>query len=73
MDGTDGLIDQLKHLVLPTMVLAMIPGAFIVRVTRAAVLETLGKDFIRTAARSERGGGNAPVLYRHALRAALVR
>lgn len=59
-----------RHLVLPACVLATIPGAFIMRVTRAAVLETLGKDFIRTA--RAKGAGERAVLYRHALRAALV-
>ncbi|MCG3146980.1 MAG: Glutathione transport system permease protein GsiC [Verrucomicrobiae bacterium] len=59
-----------RHLVLPACVLATIPGAFIMRVTRAAVLETLGKDFIRTA--RAKGAGERSVLYRHALRAALV-
>jgi peptide/nickel transport system permease protein/oligopeptide transport system permease protein len=59
-----------RHLVLPACVLATIPGAFILRVTRAAVLEALGKDFIRTA--RAKGAGERSVLYRHALRAGLV-
>ena len=68
--GPAGLLDQLHHLVLPAVVLATIPGAFIVRVTRAAVLDTLGQDFIRTA--RAKGATERTVLYRHALRAALV-
>jgi peptide/nickel transport system permease protein/oligopeptide transport system permease protein len=59
-----------RSLVLPACVLAMIPGAFIVRVTRSAVFETLSQDFIRTA--RAKGAGERSVLYRHALRAALV-
>ncbi|MEI6083740.1 MAG: ABC transporter permease [Verrucomicrobiota bacterium] len=59
-----------RSLVLPASVLALIPGAFIVRVTRAAVIETLGQDFIRTA--RAKGASERTVLYRHALRAALV-
>jgi len=51
-------------------VLAMIPGSFIVRVTRAAVLDTLRQDFIRTA--RAKGASERVVLYRHALGAALV-
>jgi len=58
------------HLILPALVLATIPAAFVARVTRAAVLETLGKDFIRTA--QAKGASESAVLYRHALRAALV-
>jgi peptide/nickel transport system permease protein/oligopeptide transport system permease protein len=58
------------HLVLPACVLATIPAAFVARVTRAAVLDTLGQDFIRTA--RAKGASERAVLYRHALRAALV-
>ena len=60
----------LDHLVLPALVLATIPAAFVARVTRSAVLETLGKDFIRTA--QAKGATERAILYRHALRAALV-
>jgi peptide/nickel transport system permease protein/oligopeptide transport system permease protein len=59
-----------RSLVLPATVLAMIPGSFIVRVTRAAMLETFSQDFIRTA--RAKGASERSVLYRHALRAALV-
>lgn len=58
------------HLILPVCVLATVPAAFIARVTRAAVLDALGKDFIRTA--RAKGASERVVLYRHALRAALV-
>jgi peptide/nickel transport system permease protein/oligopeptide transport system permease protein len=60
----------LDHLILPALVLATIPAAFVARVTRTAVLETLGQDFIRTA--HAKGATERTVLYRHALRAALV-
>lgn len=59
----------LRHLILPAGVLATLPAAFIARVTRAALLETLEKDFIRTA--RAKGASERVVLYRHALRAAL--
>jgi peptide/nickel transport system permease protein/oligopeptide transport system permease protein len=65
--GERGGID---HLILPALVLATIPAAFVARVTRTAVLETLGQDFIRTA--QAKGASERTVLYRHALRAALV-
>ena len=60
----------LDHLILPSLVLATIPAAFVARVTRTAVLDTLGQDFIRTA--HAKGATERTVLYRHALRAALV-
>lgn len=59
-----------RHLVLPACVLATIPAAFVARVTRAAVLETLAKDFVRTA--RAKGASQRAVLYRHALRPALA-
>jgi peptide/nickel transport system permease protein/oligopeptide transport system permease protein len=62
--------DGLQHLVLPSVVLATIPAAFVAQVTRSAVLETLHRDFIRTA--RAKGASEQVVLYRHALRAALV-
>jgi peptide/nickel transport system permease protein len=63
-------LDHLRHLVLPALVLATIPAAFVARVTRTAMLEILHKDFIRTA--RAMGATERTLLYRHALRAALV-
>ena len=60
----------LDHLILPSLVLATIPAAFVARLTRSAVLDTLGKVFIRTA--QAKGATERSVLYRHALRVALV-
>jgi len=60
----------LDHLVLPALVLATIPAAFVARVTRTAILETLGANFVRTA--RAKGASERAVFYRHALRAALV-
>ncbi len=68
--GIASLLDQLYHLALPAVVLATIPMAFVARVTRSALVETLGKDFIRTA--RAKGATDRVVLYHHALRAALV-
>ncbi len=62
--------DGVRHLIMPACVLASLPAAFIARVTRAAVLDVLEKDFIRAA--RAKGAGERVVLYRHALRAALV-
>ena len=59
-----------EHLVLPTIVLATIPLAFIARQTRSAMLETQEEDYVRTA----RSKGLAPrrVMGLHALRGAFV-
>ena len=38
-----------QHLILPTIVLGTVPLAVIARMTRSAMLEVLGEDYIRTA------------------------
>jgi peptide/nickel transport system permease protein len=66
----DVLKDALMHLALPAMTLATIPGALIARVTRTAMVQTLEKEFIRTA--RAKGASEWRVMFRHALRAAAV-
>jgi peptide/nickel transport system permease protein len=58
------------HLVLPAVTLALGPAAVLARLTRSAVLEVLGEDYVRTA--RAKGLAQRVVLYRHALRAAAV-
>lgn len=58
------------HLVLPAVTLALGPAAVLARLTRSAVLEVLGEDFVRTA--RSKGARATAVLFRHALRNALV-
>jgi peptide/nickel transport system permease protein len=61
---------SVAHLVLPAATLALGPAAVLARLTRSAVLEVLGDDYVRTAsAKGVRGTG---VLFRHALRNALI-
>jgi peptide/nickel transport system permease protein len=64
------LLDTLWHLALPVFCLALGQFAFLSKLTRTAVLETLGSDYIRTA----HAKGLAPntVLLRHALRNSLI-
>jgi peptide/nickel transport system permease protein len=45
----DAAWDALFHLVLPALALGTIPLAIIVRITRAAVLDVTGEDYVRTA------------------------
>jgi peptide/nickel transport system permease protein len=66
----DGLMPFLRHLILPAMTLSVIYIALIARVTRAAVLEALGEDYIRTA--RAKGLTELRVLVRHALANAAV-
>ena len=65
-----GLRRCLRHLALPAIALGTIPLAVVSRMTRAAMLETLGQDFVRTA--RARGLGPVRVAVRHALRNALI-
>ena len=66
----DITFDALRHLVLPVFSLSLAHWATIGRITRAAIIEELGKDYIITA----RGKGVTMelVVWRHALRNVLV-
>jgi len=68
-DGTV-IIDSLRHLLLPTVTLATIPLALIVRITRAEMLATATQDHVRTA--RAKGLPPARVVLRHILRNALI-
>jgi peptide/nickel transport system permease protein len=60
----------LKHITLPALTLSSAFVALIARITRAAMLEVLGEDYIRTA--RAKGQVERAVLFRHALRNAAV-
>jgi peptide/nickel transport system permease protein len=45
----EALADVLRHLVLPAVALGTIPLAVIARITRAATLDVLDEDYVRTA------------------------
>lgn len=55
---------------LPATALALPEAAILARVTRSAVLETLGADYVRTA--RAKGLSERRVLWRHVLRNALI-
>ena len=65
-----GLWPGLKALVLPAVALALPQAAILARVTRSAMLEVLGEDYIRTA--RAKGMPRRYVLWRHALRNAMI-
>jgi peptide/nickel transport system permease protein len=68
--GGGDLADLAKHLVLPAVTLAAASITIVARLTRAAMLEVLGQDFIRTA--RAKGLVERSVVVRHALKNALV-
>lgn len=65
-----GIGPALHALVLPALALAVPEAAILARVTRTAVLDTLGEDHVRTA--RAKGVGRVAVLLRHALPNALI-
>src|SRR3954467_9503893 len=69
-DDKGAFLSAAKHLILPTIVLGTNPLAVVARMTRSAMLEVLGEDYIRTA----RAKGLPPfkVIAVHALRNALI-
>ncbi|MAM62008.1 ABC transporter permease subunit [Maritimibacter sp. UBA3975] len=71
LSGQEGAFKSaVRHLILPSIVLATIPLAVIARQTRSAMLEVLGEDYIRTA----KAKGLAPPRVNgvHALRNAMI-
>ncbi|MGL4738113.1 MAG: ABC transporter permease [Cellulosilyticaceae bacterium] len=70
MGDGEAFVSALKHLILPSVALAMYSMAIIARMTRSTMLETLSQDYIRTA----KAKGIAPVrvIKKHALANALI-
>src|SRR6516164_9665110 len=66
----EGFWPWLRHLILPSMALGTIYIALIARTTRAAMLEVLSQDYVRTA--HAKGLAPTVVLMRHALKNAAV-
>src|SRR5205085_2674999 len=64
------LLDTVWHLALPLICLSYGSFAFLSRLTRGALLETLGQDFVRTA--RAKGLPERVVVYRHAFRNSLM-
>lgn len=65
-----GLLDLLRHLIMPAIVLGLISLATIAQYSRSAMISVLKERYIRTA-RAE-GFGPGAVLFRHAFRNALL-
>jgi peptide/nickel transport system permease protein len=61
---------NLQQVIFPAIALAVFNMAFIARVTRSSMLEVFREDYIRTA--RGKGLGEPTVIYRHALKNALL-
>lgn len=68
-DPFKGEVTQWKNLILPMVTLGLRPLAIIVQLTRSAMLDVLGQDYIRTA--KAKGLSRGAIIYRHALKNAL--
>jgi ABC-type dipeptide/oligopeptide/nickel transport system permease component len=61
---------RLVNLILPSLTLGLIVAAFITRMTRSSLLEIMGRQYIKVA--RAKGVSERVVIYKHALRNALV-
>lgn len=68
-DAFKGRQLQLQNLILPAITLGIRPLAIITQLTRSAMLDVLGQDYIRTA--YAKGLRESTVIFKHALRNAL--
>lgn len=62
--------DAVKHLVLPTLTLAVVPMAILARYTRASFVEVLSQNYIRTA--KAYGLPERRIIWRHAAKNAML-
>ena len=70
MSALGRVLDVARHLVLPTIALGLASAAGIARYMRGEMLEVIHQDYIRTA--RAKGLGERQVIFRHALRNALI-
>ncbi|APX26261.1 MULTISPECIES: ABC transporter permease [Salipiger] len=68
--GDESFLDYAHHLVMPSVVLALVSVAIWSRYMRSAMLDVIGQDFVRTA--RAKGLSGQRVLYRHVVRNALI-
>jgi peptide/nickel transport system permease protein len=64
LGGDEDILDLIRHLILPTVVLALVLVAQWSRYTRSSFLEVIHQDYIRTA--KSKGLSSSRVLFRHA-------
>ncbi len=70
LGGSGDILDRLRHLVMPVLVLGLMQTAVLTRYMRSSMLEVLNQDFIRTA--RAKGLRERLVLFKHALRNAII-
>ncbi|MGR3461662.1 MAG: ABC transporter permease [Roseovarius sp.] len=68
--GDESFLDYAEHLIMPSVVLALVQVAIWSRYMRSSILDVVGQDFVRTA--RAKGLTRRRVLYVHILRNALI-
>jgi ABC-type dipeptide/oligopeptide/nickel transport system permease component len=68
--GGDTLLQRLSYMIMPVLVLSLPTLANVSRIVRTSVLEIMSQDYIRTA--RAKGLGGRTVIWRHAVRNALI-
>ncbi|MCM3657785.1 ABC transporter permease [Agromyces mediolanus] len=63
-------LGNLEHMIMPALILGMSMAAVVIRQTRAAMLESLGADYMRTA--KAKGLNPREVVFGHGLRNSLI-
>ena len=61
---------NISNVIMPGLALSLLPMAYIVRLTRVSMLDTLGADFVRTA--RAKGLSKSVVIWKHCLRNAFL-
>ncbi len=67
---SDDPLQALRHLIMPALALSLPLAGTLTRLVRSSMLEELGRDYVRTA--RAKGLSEQLILYRHALRNALI-
>lgn len=67
---TEEPLGWLEHVVMPSVTVGVVSGSILTRFVRSSVLESMGRDYVRTATSKGLPGG--VVLRRHVVRGALV-
>ena len=70
LDQEHNNVNRMYHLILPAFTLALIQVVWLSRFVRSSMLEVLNQDYIRTA--RAKGLSSTRVIYKHALRNALI-
>ncbi|TCK94646.1 ABC transporter permease [Paraburkholderia sp. BL9I2N2] len=65
-----GFLERIRYLALPSIVLGLVNSALIIRFSRAAMLDVLSGDYVRTA--RAKGMSERRMLVKHALKNALI-